>query len=171
MGGFESFIGTAPVATPAAAPNRSNTGVIAVTEQQINTIPKSRAKRLSRIARQQGQDIAHLRMLGIESFRAMADSVKQYLDVHGSSSPNLYVTISKQINAACQIDPKSQPTRRQLIAKAACFDRFAEVQDYGIEHGFDKEEIKHSRKEAVATTAAFFGLGNKANQRKARKAA
>ena len=69
MGGFESFIGTASVATPAAAPNRSNTGVIALTENQISTLPPSRERKLASVAKQQGTDIAHLRMLDIEALK------------------------------------------------------------------------------------------------------
>lgn len=164
------IFGTAPAVGLARSLTTATDRSITVTEQQLTTIPKSRAKRLAKIAKQQGADIAHLRLLGIESFRAMTDSVKRYLEEHDSSSPNLYVTIIKQIDAACQIVPKASPTRRQLIARAACLDRFAEVQDYGIDHGFDKEEIKRNRKEVVANTAAFFGLGNKASQR-GRKAA
>lgn len=136
-------------------------------------LPKARAKTIATVAAQQGTDIAHVRLLGIEAFQVMTDSVKRYLAQFETTSPNLYVTINQQINAACQIEKANarNVTRRQLIARAACLEKFAEAQDDGLNNGLSKEEIKKLRKEAIAGAAAFFGLGNKASQlRKGRKA-
>lgn len=128
-----------------------------------SSMPTTRARTLARIAAQSGQDIAHVRLLGIEAFKAMTDSVQRYLDRFATTSPNLYQTISLQIHAACQMTRADDPTatRRQLIARAACLEKFAEAQDAGLQNGLDKDEIKAARKQAIAETAAFFGLGNK----------
>lgn len=126
------------------------------------SMPTTRARTLARLATQHGQDIAHVRLLGIEAFKAMTDSVQRYLDRFATTSPNLYATLSLQIHAACQMTRADDPTatRRQLIARAACLEKCAEAQDEGLRNGLAKEEIKAARQQAIADTAAFFGLGN-----------
>ena len=134
-----------------------------MTESTLPTMPPTRARTLARIAAQSGQDIAHLHLLGIEAFKAMGDSIQRYLARFETTSPNLYQTISLQINAACQMTRADDPTatRRQLIARAACMEKFIEAQDAALQNGLAKDEIKAARQHAIAETAAFFGLGNK----------
>ena len=114
-----------------------------------------RARDLAHIARQQGQDIAHVRLLGIEAFQVMTDSVHRYLATFETTSPNLYRTLSLQIHAACQMTSAHDPTatRRQLIARAACLEQCAEAQDEGLRNGLDQEQIKALRQKAIADTA------------------
>lgn len=83
MGGFESF-GTAPVATPAADPNRSNTGVIALTDN-IVIILSATDKALAR----NDQYWEHVRAAGKVSRRNFTDQLQafcDYVDPQGDKS-------------------------------------------------------------------------------------
>lgn len=186
MGKFEFLIGTVPVATPAAAPNRSNTGVIALTENQISTLPPSRERKLASVAKQQGTDIAHLRMLDIEAFRPCMDAVQRFAAYGKGSSLdadpvvskkgqriNTYVVHNKQFNAACQMDSADDPnaTFAQRLARTNMLYRVAQVYQDGMENHLEREDIKRLRNTAIAEEAARFGLGNRSSQRKGRKAA
>lgn len=91
------------------------------------------------------------------------DAMKLYLDVYGSSSPNLYRTKNKQIAAACQMSGVNDPTatRKQRLAAITCYEMIHEAVIRCLELGLDKKEAKKALNDAIEQAAEFFGLGNK----------
>lgn len=102
-----------------------------------------------------------IELLRLDAYKPAMDALKAYLVIHGSSSPNLYRTRNKQVLAACQIASASDATPRQILAVATCYQKMEEAILFGLEHQLDKEDIKRLINEAIASAAAFFGLGNK----------
>lgn len=112
----------------------------------------------------QGDELA-LRQHAIllEAYKPTMDAIKLYLEIHGSQSPNFYMTKNKQVAAACQMNGLNDPgaTRKQRIAAMTCYEMLMEAIMAGIESGLDKERIKEMMNDAINKAAEFFGLGNK----------
>jgi hypothetical protein len=101
--------------------------------------------------------------LQVETYKAAMDAIKQYLDMHGSSSPNYYMSKNIQIAGICQVSGLTDPeaTRKQRIAIAACLEAVGEFFIRGLELGLSKEEIKNMVNQELYRVGEFFGLGNK----------
>jgi hypothetical protein len=105
----------------------------------------------------------HLCQLQLETYKPAMDAMKLYLEIHGSQSPNFYMTRNKQVAAACQMNGVNDPsaTRKQRIAAITCYEMIHESIMRCLELGISKEETKKMLNEAIEKAAAFFGLGNK----------
>jgi len=99
----------------------------------------------------------------LEAYKPTMDAIKLYLDIHGSQSPNFYMTKNKQVAAACQMNGLNDPnaTRKQRIAAMTCYEMLMEAIMTGIESGLDKERVKQMMNDAINRAAEFFNLGNK----------
>jgi hypothetical protein len=112
----------------------------------------------------QGDDLGlQLHQITLEAYRPAMDALKLYIEIFGSSSPNLYRTKNKEVAAACQMNGINDPsaTRKQRLAAATCYEMIHESIMRCLELGLDKDQTKKTLKEAVAKAAEFFGLGNK----------
>ena len=99
----------------------------------------------------------------LEAYKPAMDAIKLYLEIHGSQSPNFYMTKNKQIAAACQMNGLNDPsaTRKQRIAAMTCYEMLMEAIMAGIESGIGKEQVKQMMNDAINSAAEFFNLGNK----------
>jgi hypothetical protein len=114
--------------------------------------------------RQTGNELQlHLKQLSLEAYKPAMDACKLYLEIHGSQSPNFYMTRNKQVAAACQMSGINDPnaTRKQQLAAITCYEFIHESIMRCIELGLGKEETKKTLNEAIEKAAEFFGLGNK----------
>lgn len=133
------------------------------------TTPEPTAKPAQSPAPTDNRRCSHgaIELLRLDAYRPAMDALKAYLVIHGSSSPNLYRTRNKQILAACQIASPNDATPKQILAAVTCYQKMEEAILFGLEHHLDKEDLKRLINEAIASAAAFFGLGNqKAIQRR-----
>jgi hypothetical protein len=116
-----------------------------------------------------------LKCMTLEAYKPAMDALKLYLEIHGSQSPNFYMTRNKQVIAACQMNGINDPnaTRKQRLAAITCYEMIHEAITQCLELGLGKEETKKELNDAVAKAAEFFGLGNKkaVKARNKRKAA
>ena len=116
------------------------------------------------IAALRGNELGlQLAQIQFEHYKPAMDAMKLYLDVYGSSSPNLYRTKNKQIAAACQMSGVNDPTatRKQRLAAITCYEMIHEAVIRCLELGLDKKEAKKALNDAIEQAAEFFGLGNK----------
>jgi len=121
----------------------------------------------------QGDELAlQLYQITLETYKPAMDAIKLYLEIHGSQSPNFYMTKNKQVSAACQMNGLNDPnaTRKQRIAAMTCYELLMEAIMTGLELSLDKEQV-----DAISRAAEFFNLGNKkavaARNKAGRKAA
>ena len=126
----------------------------------------------------QGDELAlQLYQITLETYKPAMDAIKLYLEIHGSQSPNFYMTKNKQVAAACQMNGLNDPgaSRKQRIAAMTCYEMLMEAIMTGIESGLDKEWVKQMMNDAINRAAEFFNLGNKkavkAREKAKRKAA
>lgn len=124
------------------------------------------------LAIKQDELMLHLHQLGLESYKPCMDAIKLYLSVHGSSSPNLYMTKNKQIAAACQMNGINDPdaTRKQRLCALTCYELIYEAVMSAMQLGLEKEDAKKMLNDAIDRAAEFFGLGNKKSVAKRAKA-
>ena len=126
----------------------------------------------------QGDELAlQLYQITLETYKPAMDAIKLYLEIHGSQSPNFYMTKNKQVSAACQMNGLNDPnaTRKQRIAAMTCYELLMEAIMTGLELSLDKEQVKQRMNDAISRAAEFFNLGNKkavaARNKAGRKAA
>jgi hypothetical protein len=157
---------------PAAEPKAS----ASTTGSPRSLVGRKSNQQLMRHYQQTGDELQlHLKCMTLEAYKPAMDALKLYLEIHGSQSPNFYMTRNKQVMAACQMNGINDlnATRKQRLAAITCYEMIHEAIMLCLELGLGKEETKKELNDAVAKAAEFFGLGNKktVKARNKRKAA
>lgn len=111
--------------------------------------------------------IAQIRLFRKEEYPIAMDAIKLFLDIHGSSSPNYYRTINKQIAAHCQMQGVHDinATSDQQLCHLVMTHKVGRAIKTSIELGLPKDKIKQQKDYAIEQTAQFFGLGKKSRRR------
>lgn len=104
-----------------------------------------------------------LHQITLEAYKPLMNAIKHYLTIHGSQSPNFYMTKNKQVAAACQMTGINDPdaSRKQRIAAMTCYEMLLEAIMTGLENNLGKDRIKAMMNDAINSAAEFFNLGNK----------
>ena len=146
----------------------------------ITKIPRSLSGGNKKITRQelirasQGDELMlNLHQMTLDAYKPLMDAMKHYLEIHGSQSPNFYMTKNKQVAAACQMTGINDPdaTRKQRIAAMTCYEMLLEAIMTGLENNLGKDRIKEMMNDAINKAAEFFNLGNKKAVKAREKAA
>lgn len=69
-----------------------------------------------------------LHQITLEAYKPAMDAMKLYLEIHGSGSPNFYMTRNKQVAAACQMSVING-VRLELIGLAAFLSDLDPIED------------------------------------------
>lgn len=107
----------------------------------VASMPPSRVKMLAKIAKEHGIDAAVSRALAIAPFRGFTDAVKNRIDTRGTSAPNLFVSLNRQINAGVGVKRVEDADSEQLLLIAYLRVRFERI----IREAVDNEQEKEMR--------------------------
>jgi hypothetical protein len=163
LGVSDATCAMTPNTTPAADSAPSNSLATISNRRSLNGANK-KPTRQELLRAIQGDELAlQQHSILLETYKPTMDAIKLYLEIHGSQSPNFYMTKNKQVSAACQMNGLNDPcaTRKQRIAAMTCYELLMEAIMAGIESGLGKEQVKQMMNDAINRGAEFFNLGNK----------
>lgn len=140
---------------------KASSGIIANTSSSSGTNKGLQESKSEKYA------IEQIRLFRRDEYPIETDAIKLFLAIYGSSSPNYYTTIHRQINAHCQMQSVNDvnATSDQQLCHLVMTHKVGRAIKMGIELSLPKDEIKKQKDYAIEQTARFFGLGKKSNGR------